>query len=71
MHEKALPPGSRKLLDSLKRLSRPVLRGWTLAGGTGLALRVGHRLSDDFDFFRTDDMDRRGLHDALSALGEI
>jgi hypothetical protein len=71
MHEKALPPGSRKLLDSLKRLSRPALRGWTLAGGTGLALRVGHRLSDDFDFFRTDDMDRRGLQDALSVLGEI
>ena len=71
MHERALPPGSRKLLDTLKHLSRPALRGWTLAGGTGLALRVGHRFSDDFDFFRTDDMDRRELYDALSFAGEI
>lgn len=71
MHEKALPPRSRKLLDSLKRLSRPALRGWTLAGGTGLALRVGHRLSDDFDFFRSGGMDPRGLQDSLGVLGEI
>jgi hypothetical protein len=71
MHEKALPSRSRKLLDSLKRLSRPALMGWTLAGGTGLALRVGHRFSDDFDFFRTDGIDIRGLHDSLSEVGEI
>lgn len=71
MHEKALPPGSRKLLDSLRVLSHPALREWTLAGGTGLALRVGHRFSDDFDFFRTDGIDIRGLHDSLSEVGEI
>ena len=71
MHERTLPPGSRKLLDALKHLSRPALRGWTLAGGTGLALRVGHRSSDDFDFFRTDGMARRELHDTLSVVGEV
>jgi len=28
----------------------PALRGFVLVGGTGLALRIGHRLSQDLDF---------------------
>jgi hypothetical protein len=70
MHEKALPPGSRKLLGSIKH-APPALRGWTLAGGTGLALRYGHRLSDDFDFFRLKDMETQGIQDALGSLGPL
>ena len=34
---------------------RSVLRGWILAGGTGLALQLGHRVSRDFDFFHVRD----------------
>ncbi len=68
MHEKVLPRGSRELLAKLESLTRPELDGWTLAGGTGLALQFGHRMSVDFDFFRTDGFspDRlfRCLHDA-------
>ncbi len=67
MHEKALPAGSRRLLERLKTNPPPVLRGWTLAGGTGLALQRGHRLSEDFDFFRIDEADVRGLHRAVKA----
>ncbi len=54
MHEKVLPRGSRELLAKLESLTAPELEGWTLAGGTGLALQLGHRVSVDFDFFRTD-----------------
>lgn len=69
MHEKALPTGSRNLILALNENVVPALGGWILAGGTGLALQCGHRLSDDFDFFRTVGMDVEGLHDAFSHIG--
>jgi hypothetical protein len=53
MHDKVLPGRSRTLLARLEALNSPQLEGWTLAGGTGLALLLGHRVSDDFDFFRS------------------
>jgi hypothetical protein len=31
--------------------SKPALAGFALAGGTSLALRFGHRISTDLDFF--------------------
>lgn len=46
------------------------LRGWTLAGGAGLALRLGHRYSDDLDFFRNDPIDIPKLLRNLRAHGE-
>ncbi|OGQ08887.1 MAG: hypothetical protein A3G32_09730 [Deltaproteobacteria bacterium RIFCSPLOWO2_12_FULL_40_28] len=39
-----------------------------LAGGTGLALQLGHRLSEDFDFFRTDKFNVQRLHPDLKKI---
>ncbi len=69
MHEKILPSRSLDLLKRLGEDTPPQWRGWTLAGGTGLALQLGHRLSEDFVFFRTDDVDVRALHGVLAAQG--
>ncbi len=69
MHPETLPPGSRQTLDWLTHQSAPALQGWMLAGGTGLALQIGHRISEDFDFFRTDAMDVRALHDVFKEYG--
>ena len=71
MHEKVLPQRSRDLLAQLERLKRPELDGWTLAGGTGLALQLGHRVSEDFDFFRVDSFPPHGLHEVLRSVGEV
>ena len=71
MHEKVLPRGSRKLLEKLESLRIPELEGWTLAGGTGLALLLGHRVSEDFDFFRTDEFSPDRLHQCLSEVGSV
>jgi len=71
MHEKVLPRGSRDLLAKLESLNRPELEGWTLAGGTGLGLQIGHRVSEDFDFFRTDAFVGDGLHEALRTVGTV
>lgn len=66
MHEKVLPKHSLDLLNKLGQISAPELRGWTLAGGTGLAFHLGHRISEDLDFFRTDPFDVRDLHGVLA-----
>jgi hypothetical protein len=71
VHDKVLPGRSRKLLDSLAALNSPELEGWTLAGGTGLALHVGHRVSEDFDFFKVEPFDVNRLYRALSAIAAL
>jgi Nucleotidyl transferase AbiEii toxin, Type IV TA system len=55
-----LPPAQRRLWPELST----VPAGFVLYGGTALALRLGHRISEDFDFFsneefRPDDLERR------------
>ena len=62
MHERVLPEGSKALLAWLESNAASVFHEWTLAGGTGLALWLGHRISEDFDFFRTEGMDLNRLH---------
>ncbi len=69
MHEKSLPAGSRKLLDHLAKTAAAQFSRWTLAGGTGLALQLGHRISDGFDFFCTGEFDARNLHSLFQSLG--
>jgi hypothetical protein len=69
MHEKALPRGSRKLLDQLESTDPSWLRRWVLAGGTGLALHFGHRCSEDFDFFTAGKQDVRDLHQIFKRIG--
>jgi len=47
MFEEILPKGAIETIPSLL----PVLDPFYLAGGTGLALQIGHRSSEDLDFF--------------------
>jgi hypothetical protein len=53
MQNRVLPKGSQDLLAAIAAHTPRALRGWTLAGGTGLALHLGHRVSEGFDFFKT------------------
>jgi len=60
-------------LDVLQREQRRLWRelhpatemGFVLYGGTAVALRLGHRTSVDFDFFRSRPLDRSGIEAAL------
>ena len=70
VYEKVLPQHSLELLRRLEADSSPHLSGWTLAGGTGLAFLLGHRVSVDLDFFRTDNMDVRRLHGVIGEYGD-
>jgi hypothetical protein len=43
-----LPPATEQVWSFLK--DQPILGGFVLIGGSALALRIGHRLSEDLDF---------------------
>ncbi len=69
IHEQVLPPSSADVLQRMAASGDPSFKGWILAGGTGLALQLGHRLSEDFDFFRTDIFSPAHMHESLRQLG--
>jgi hypothetical protein len=52
-------------LNGTRRAMCPLLATWKndfyLAGGTGLALQIGHRISEDFDFFTNHRFDNTQL----------
>ena len=51
-----LPAPTKRGLDHLSKASWLERGKWYLAGGTALALQVGHRQSVDLDFFTTEKM---------------
>ena len=53
MHREVLSEPAAKLFPSLSRFP-----GFYLAGGTALALQIGHRVSVDFDLFCDGEIDR-------------
>jgi hypothetical protein len=56
----------QKALELLERLMRfPPLDGFYLAGGTALALQLGHRISIDLDLFDPGPFDHRALSQSL------
>ena len=60
-----LPPAQQALWPDLA----PALEmGFVLYGGTAVALRLGHRVSVDFDFFRETQLDHDELRSALPFL---
>ena len=63
----AVPDSLLNLLMQLAPL--PALAGFSLGGGTSLALRFGHRLSVDLDFFTTLEFDASQLADQLGMIG--
>lgn len=52
------------IFEELKGLA--FLKDFYLAGGTGLALQIGHRMSEDFDFFTESDFDTLQLEKKIS-----
>ncbi len=62
------------ILDEQRKSFLPLFKslsfddGFYLAGGTGLALQIGHRDSIDFDFFKYDDFDTGVLISKLETI---
>lgn len=62
-------PGTLELLKNL--MSRPALSGFYLAGGTSLALQIGHRISVDLDMFGDRPFETQEILDELHDLAPI
>ncbi|MFQ6084596.1 MAG: nucleotidyl transferase AbiEii/AbiGii toxin family protein [Candidatus Aminicenantia bacterium] len=54
MHPEVLKSEQRKIFERLEHFS-----DCYLVGGTALALQLGHRISEDFDFFRDKEFDKK------------
>lgn len=68
MHYEVLDEKRRALLPALGAFKKD----FYLAGGTALALQIGHRISIDFDFFTEDDFDVANLYERVqAALGPV
>lgn len=71
-HEKVLDKSGR---DAARRLACAAGGDFYLAGGTGLALRLGHRISLDLDLFSKDCLlkhsDRLALKKTLETSGKV
>ena len=72
LHEEVL---NEKASEVAKKLGKTVGNDFYLAGGTGLALQIGHRISLDFDLFssknRLLDRERRQIIESLRNLGAL
>jgi len=55
LHLETVPAPTLELLKKLSQL--PCLSQFNLAGGTALALQIGHRISYDLDFFTSQDFE--------------
>ena len=66
MHPRVL---SKQGWSTVRRLAADgIVDSWTLAGGTALALHLGHRYSEDLDFFGVEPFD---VDDLLARLARV
>ena len=68
-HREVLPDGWARATNELA--SRSVLQGFYLAGGTGLALQMGHRRSVDLDLFSQSEFSPTDLRAQLGDLSGL
>ncbi|MCL6612934.1 MAG: nucleotidyl transferase AbiEii/AbiGii toxin family protein, partial [Peptococcaceae bacterium] len=67
MFKQVISKDRQDLLELLGRQN--VLKDFYLAGGTAAAIHMGHRMSEDFDFFCRHDFETFGIIQCLSDLG--
>ena len=63
LHTEALKPGMMDLLKGLCSIN--ATEQFALIGGTNLTLRLGHRISEDMDFFSVNDFNENELDKAI------
>ncbi len=72
-YEKATTPACRQGLDYLRQ--QAFIGDFYLAGGTALALQIGHRISTDLDWFSTEQrllaLERENIRQTLNSSGQF
>ncbi len=66
-----LPHNTKKLLETFQDSKPGFLQKFYLSGGTALSLQLGHRESEDLDFFTQDNFRPEALQEALVKYGTL
>jgi hypothetical protein len=69
LHRETVATATLDLLEKITAI--PELSGFNLAGGTSLALQIGHRLSYDLDFFGNRPFEVQEILDLLQSVGQV
>ena len=69
LHYATIYPDTLGLLKEL--MQKPELSNFSLAGGTSLALQIGHRISYDLDMFGNEPLDVDEVLDLLSPIVKV
>jgi hypothetical protein len=69
LFSETISPDTSRLIEKIK--NRPWLRPYYLAGGTALALHLGHRTSIDLDFFTESEVEEMTIVDHLRMAGNL
>ena len=70
LHLEILPEQTRKAFLRCTEIMLFAENDWYLAGGTALAIQVGHRQSVDLDFFTSQKFDEKKTAEQLSVFGQ-
>jgi len=66
-----LPQATAVLIDQFQEKPQSFLHNFYLSGGTALSLQLGHRESEDLDFFSQDIFNPQQLERELSRFGQL
>lgn len=66
-----LPERTAKLVEHLQHIQPRFLNKFYLSGGTGLSLQIGHRESEDLDFFSENSFSAQTIEQELVTLGPL
>lgn len=69
MHPETIEPKTKRVLDALVRSG--IIESFYLAGGTALAIELGHRRSIDLDFFSSKDFQTTDMKETLAGIGNL
>jgi hypothetical protein len=69
--ENTLPPRTASLVRLFQEKQPSLLQSFYLSGGTGLSLQLGHRESEDLDFFNEEFLQPNMLEKELVSFGKL
>jgi hypothetical protein len=70
-YPETLPEKTAMLLAELKSRKLDFLHQFYLSGGTALSLQLGHRESEDLDFFSETDFEAQTIEQELEKIGKL
>lgn len=66
-----LPVKTAQLIEKIHATQPEFLNSFYLSGGTGLSLQIGHRVSEDLDFFNPELVNALQLEKEIATLGQL